>query len=141
MLAWLPVAAVTRAKPLVEIGRSRKDGATTMGNVIRQEVVLEANPKRIYETLLDAKRFSEFTGGGAAAIASEAGGVFSCFNGMITGRNVELIPNQRIVQAWRAGNWPEGVYSIVRFELNAQGSNTKLTLDHAAFPDGAAEHL
>ena len=34
-----------------------------MGNVIRQEVVLEANPKRIYETLLDAKRFSEFTGG------------------------------------------------------------------------------
>jgi activator of HSP90 ATPase len=79
-----------------------------MGNVIRQEVVLEANPKRIYETLLDAKRFSEFTGGAPAAIASEAGGAFSCFNGMITGRNVELIPNQRIVQAWRAGNWPEG---------------------------------
>ena len=71
----------------------------------------------------------------------KAGGAFSCFNGMITGRNVELIPNQRIVQAWRAGNWPEGVYSIVRFELNARGSNTKLTLDHAAFPDGAAEHL
>jgi activator of HSP90 ATPase len=136
-----PVAAVTRAKPLVEIGRSRKYGATTMGNVIRQEVVLEASPKRIYETLLDARQFSEFTGGAPAAIASEAGGAFSCFNGMITGRNVELIPNQRIVQAWRAGNWPEGVYSIVRFELNAQGSDTKLTLDHTAFPDGAAEHL
>jgi hypothetical protein len=90
---------VTRANPLVEIGRSRKDGATAMGNVIRQEVVLEANPKRIYETLLDAKRFSEFTGGAPAAIASEAGGAFSSFNGMITGRNVELIPNQRIVQA------------------------------------------
>lgn len=104
-------------------------------------MVLEASPKLIYDTLLDAKRFSEFTGGAPAAIASEAGGAFSCFNGMITGRNVELIPNQRIVQAWRAGNWPEGVYSIVRSELNAQGSNTKLTLDHTAFPDGAAEHL
>ena len=92
------------------------------------------------ETLTDAKQFSAFSGE-PAEIDAKAGGAFSCFNGMITGRNVELIPNQRIVQAWRAGNWPEGVYSIVRFELNAQGSNTKLTLDHAAFPDGAAEHL
>ena len=112
-----------------------------MGNVIRQEVVLEANPKRIYDTLLDAKRFSEFTGGAPAVITSEPGGAFSCFNGMITGRNIELIPNQRIVQAWRAGNWPEGVYSIVRFEFSAHGSDTKLTLDQAAFPEGAGEHL
>lgn len=112
-----------------------------MTNSIRQEVTIEASPQRVYDTLLDGKRFSEFTGGAPAVITSEAGGAFSCFNGMITGRNIELIPNQRIVQAWRAGNWPAGVYSIVRFELAPQGDGTKLTLEHTAFPEGASEHL
>src|ERR1700676_3664986 len=112
-----------------------------MSNSIRQAVIIKASPKRVYDALLDAKQFSAFTGGAPAEIDSKAGGAFSCFGGMITGRNVELMPNQRIVQAWRAGNWPEGVYSIVRFELDAQGSETRLTLDHSAFPEGNAEHL
>ena len=60
---------------------------------------------------------------------------------MITGRNIELIPEQRIVQAWRVGNWPEGIYSIVKFELTADGTATKLVLDHTAFLEGAADHL
>jgi activator of HSP90 ATPase len=112
-----------------------------MSNTIRQAVIIKASPQRVYDALLDAKQFSAFTGGAPAEIDSKAGGAFSCFGGMITGRNVELVPNQRIVQAWRAGNWPEGVYSIVRFELDAQGSETRLTLDHSAFPEGNAEHL
>jgi activator of HSP90 ATPase len=112
-----------------------------MSNSIRQQVIIKASPRQVYDTLLDAKQFSAFTGGAPAEIDSKAGGAFSCFGGMITGRNVELMPNQRIVQAWRAGNWPEGVYSIVRFELDAQGSETRLTLDHSAFPEGNAEHL
>jgi activator of HSP90 ATPase len=112
-----------------------------MSNSIRQAVIIKASPQRVYDALLDAKQFSAFTGGAPAEIDSNAGGAFSCFGGMITGRNVELVPNQRIVQAWRAGNWPEGVYSIVRFELDAQGSETRLTLDHSAFPEGNAEHL
>jgi activator of HSP90 ATPase len=112
-----------------------------MASSIRQEVLIEASPKRVYDALTDAKRFSEFTGGASAQIVSEPGGTFSCFNGMITGRNIELIQDQRIVQAWRVGNWPEGLYSIVRFELTAQGPETKLTLEHSAFPEGASEHL
>lgn len=112
-----------------------------MTNTIRQEVILEASPKRIYDTLLDAKRFSEFTGGAPAEIDPKAGGAFSCFGGMITGRNIEMSPNRRIVQAWRAGNWPEGAYSIVKFEIEAEGTGSKLTLEHSAFPEGRAQHL
>lgn len=112
-----------------------------MTNTIRQEVILEASPKRIDDTLLDAKRFSEFTGGAPAEIDPKAGGAFSCFGGMITGRNIEMSPNRRIVQAWRAGNWPEGAYSIVKFEIEAEGTGSKLTLEHSAFPEGSAQHL
>jgi len=71
----------------------------------------------------------------------EAWGVFACFGGMITGRIIELVPNQRIVQAWRAGNWPAGIYSIVKFELAEQGGGTLLVLDQAGFPEGGKEHL
>jgi activator of HSP90 ATPase len=61
---------------------------------------------------------------------------------MITGRNIELAPNRRIVQAWRPGNWPEGVYSIVKFELEGDGnSGTKVVLDHTGFPEDSHDHL
>ena len=103
--------------------------------------MFRASPTRVYDALLDSRQFSEFTGGAAAQINRDPGGAFSCFGGMITGRNVELVPDQRIVQAWRVGNWPEGVYSIVSFELKAQGANTLLTLRHVGFPERTGEHL
>ena len=112
-----------------------------MSGSIHQEVVFNASAKRVYNALLDAKEFSEFTGGAPAEINREAGGAFSCFGGVITGRNIELLPDRRIVQAWRAGNWPEGVYSIVKFELHAQGSETTLFMDHAGFPEDLRAHL
>src|SRR5215468_4056184 len=108
-----------------------------MSNSIRQEVDIKASPKRIYDTLLDAKRFSEFTGA-PAEIDPKSGGTFSCFGGVITGRNIELLPGQRIVQAWRVSVWPDGFYSIVKFELQPQGSQTRLVLDHVGFPEGDA---
>jgi len=112
-----------------------------MSTSIHQEVVFKASPQRIYDALLDAGKFSGFTGGAPAEIDRDPGGAFSCFGGMITGRNIELTPNRRIVQAWRAGNWPEGAYSIVKFEFTAQGSDTKLVFDHAGFPAEHGEHL
>ena len=51
------------------------------------------------------------------------------------------VPDQRIVQAWRVVDWNPGVYSIVKFELNQQGSGTKLVFDHTGFPVGLAKHL
>ncbi len=107
---------------------------------IHQEVDFKASPQRIYEALLDAKQFSAFSGL-PAEIRREAGGDFSCFGGHIVGRNVELVPNQRIVQAWRVVTWPKGAYSIVKFEFKAQGSGTRLIMDHVGFPEGLRDHL
>ena len=63
------------------------------------------------------------------------------FKGLIVGRNVELVPSQRIVQAWRPANWEAGVYSLVKFELKAQGADTLIVLDHTGFPEGNFRHL
>jgi activator of HSP90 ATPase len=107
---------------------------------IHQEVTFKADPKKVYDSLLDAKTFAAFTGA-PATIDAKVGGAISGFGGMITGINVELVPGKRIVQAWRAGNWPEGIHSIVAFNLAPAGTGTKLTLDHSGAPDGSEEML
>ena len=112
-----------------------------MSSVIQQSVLINAKPERVYQALLDSGEFSAFTGGAVAHIERGPGGAFSCFGGMITGRQLELTPNSRIVQAWRAGNWPEGTYSIVSFELAAEAAGTRLTLKQSGHPDDAAPHL
>ncbi|HEY8077208.1 MAG TPA: SRPBCC family protein [Labilithrix sp.] len=108
---------------------------------IHQEIRLPARPSRIYDAYMDAKEHATFTAGGAVTIDPAPGGAFSTHGGVISGRTIELVPNQRIVQAWRVGNWPEGVYSIVRIELVADGDGTKLVLDHAGFPEDQGKHL
>lgn len=112
-----------------------------MSNLIHQEVLIKASAMRVYETLTDSKKFSDFTGGAPAEISQDAGGAFSMFGGMIIGRHIELIPAKRLVQAWRAGNWAEGVYSIARFELKEQGADTLLIFDHTGFPPENREEL
>jgi len=120
---------------------------------IHQEVTFAATPKRVYEALIDAKQFQRVVelsnamktrmpaGAPPAQISGQVGGPFSTFGGLIVGRQIELVPNERIVQAWRPMYWDPGVYSIVKFELAANGSGTKLTLDHRGFPDGDGQSL
>ncbi len=110
------------------------------GTTIHQEADFKAKPARIYEALLDAKQFAAFTKD-TAEIQAQPGGAFKLFGGHIQGRNIELVPDQRIVQAWRPASWPPGVYSIVRFELVAPGSGTRIVFDHAGFTEDKWESL
>ena len=125
---------------------SEKKSADT-SIIIHQEVDFKASPQQVYTALLDDKQFSKFTAqmkgfpANSATIDSTVGGTFSLFGGHIIGRNLELIPNQRIVQAWRVVDWPAGVYSIVRFELKPQGAGTHLIFEHVGFPKGWHDHL
>jgi uncharacterized protein YndB with AHSA1/START domain len=121
---------------------------------IHQEPVFKASRKRVYDALTDTKQFDkiiELSGvmksgmpPGAnkpTEISREEGGAFAIFGGYITGRQIELVPAVRIVQAWRVGSWEPGVYSIVKFELTEQGAGTKIVFDHTGFPKGDGEHL
>ena len=115
-------------------------GADRLRTFLHQEVDLKAGSQRIYQILLDSKLFAAFSGE-PATISKQAGGTFSMFGARIVGRNVELVPNQRIVQAWRPASWDPGVYSVVKFELKEKGSQTTVVLDHTGFPEGDFGHL
>jgi len=122
----------------------RKEASATAANQKRtslhQEIDFKASSQRIYEALLDSKQFAACTGT-PAEIDPKAGGGFSMFGGMIVGRTIELIPNQRIVQAWRPSHWDPGVYSLVKFEMKPHASGTTLILDHTGFPEGEYDSL
>jgi activator of HSP90 ATPase len=108
---------------------------------LRQEVDLKATPQRIYQALLSSKDFAAYTGA-PAEIDPKAGGAFSLFGGQVVGRNIELIPNQRIVQAWRVvADFPDGVYTMVKFELKPRDSQTSVILDQTGFAEGDFDHL
>ena len=107
---------------------------------IHQEITFDAAPAKVYRALTDSGEFAKVTGA-AADICAEEGGSFSCFDTFILGRNVQLIEGTRIVQAWRVYNWPEGVYSIIRFELSKEGEKTKLVFDQDGVPEDAVKHV
>ena len=72
-------------------------------------------------------------GSKSTEISQQLGGAFTLFGGHIVGRHIELMPNQRIVQAWRVVDWNPGVYSIVKFELAEQVPAPKSFLTIRAF--------
>ena len=111
-----------------------------MAKSIHQEVRFKANPDQVYAALTDAETFAAATGA-PAEIAQEAGGEVSLFGGQIAARNIELVPGKHVVQAWRAGNWEEGLYSVARFELKSEGDATKLVFDHTGYPDEGHDML
>ena len=107
---------------------------------ITQRVTFHAAPQAVYRALINSERHAAFTGN-KADISPKVGGKFSCYGGYLSGMNVELVPNRRIVQSWRAKNWPKGAHSLVTFSLQGRGKKTKLTFEHAGVPAKAAGHI
>jgi activator of HSP90 ATPase len=107
---------------------------------IRQSVTIKASPHDVYEALMDSKKHSTFTGD-KAVISREVGGRFSAFDGYAEGVNLELVPDKKIVQTWRASDWPEGSYSKVTFALQAAAGGTQLTFIQTGIPEEFADDV
>ena len=144
-------AGVFAVRPAVA-STANENGLSHSAEAIHQEVSFSSSPKRIYETLTNANQFQKVILLSAAKnqidvtskpaeISREPGGTFVLFGGYISGRHIELVPNQRIVQAWHEKTWEPGGYSIARFELHEAGTGTQLIFDHTGFPAGAGDHL
>jgi activator of HSP90 ATPase len=101
---------------------------------LRQSATINASPKDIYDALMDSKKHSAFTGQ-KATVSPKVGGKFSVFEGYSSGTNLELKPAKKIVQSWRASDWPEGHYSKVTFNLVRKGANkTRLVFFQSGIP-------
>jgi activator of HSP90 ATPase len=151
----LALAAIPRSFSADAAGVSATagNGLSHEAWAIHQEMAFAAGPRRVYEALTGTQQFDAITrlsDGGAllkaegakpTAIQGEVGGTFTLFGGYVTGRHLEMIPDQRLVQAWRAGSWKPGEFSIAAFTLIPDGAKTKLLFEHRGFPDGEGASL
>jgi activator of HSP90 ATPase len=101
---------------------------------IKQSVTIKASPHDVYEALMDSKKHAKFTGG-KASISRKVGGKFTAFDDYCEGVNLELVPDKKIVQSWRANDWPEGHYSQAAFALKATPGGTNLTFTQTGVPE------
>jgi len=109
------------------------------GELHLQVVIPGTQPRKIYEAWLDSQMHGEFTGG-PAEINPVVGGKFSIYDSYITGSTLELEPYSRIVQAWRATEFPEDAPDsrlVVTLETVPEGC--RLTIDQTNLPDDQVE--
>jgi activator of HSP90 ATPase len=91
---------------------------------------------KLYKAWLDSKEHSSFTGS-KAIVSKGLNRKFTAYDGYISGKNLILEPNKRIVQSWRATDFPEKhPDSFIEIIFEPQKSGTKLTLKHSGIPEG-----
>ena len=111
-----------------------------MAKTIKQTVEFKAGPEEVYEALMDSKKHARFTGA-KATVSRKVGGKFSVWDGYAEGENLELVPGKKIVQSWRASDWPEGVLSKVTYEFTKTKAGTRLTFTQTGIPDAFAKDI
>ena len=112
---------------------------------IHEEAVVKVSPAQVYEFLTNGAVFAAATEM-PAQMSDREGEPFSLFGGRVEGRQIELVPGQRVVQAWRFGSthpdeWEPGVYSVIRFTMHAEGDATRFVIDHEAIPPQWEDHI
>jgi uncharacterized protein YndB with AHSA1/START domain len=105
----------------------------TKTKTIKQKVTFKASPLDVYDALMDSKKHSIFTKR-EAKISRKVGGKYSVYDGYATGKNIELIPGEKIVQTWHASDWEKNVISTVTFELHQTKNGTQLVFTHGGVP-------
>jgi activator of HSP90 ATPase len=100
---------------------------------IRQTAVIRgATPGDIYATLMDSKRHGALSGQ-RAKISSRVGGKWNVGHDL-EGKNLKLTKDKRIVQTWRANNWPKTDHSKVTFALTRMTGGTKINFTQTGVP-------
>ncbi|MBI3668580.1 MAG: SRPBCC domain-containing protein [Acidobacteria bacterium] len=101
---------------------------------MQQSVVFQASPAELFEIYMDSKKHSAATGS-PAKISRKVGGRFTAFDGMLRGKNLAILPQRMIVQAWRAAHWkkadPDSI--LILWFRKAPGGGC-IDLVHAGVP-------
>jgi uncharacterized protein YndB with AHSA1/START domain len=105
-------------------------------DTVHLSVLIPTTPQTLYDAWTSSEGHSQMTGG-PAVIEPHVGGKHSAWGDYITGEMLELDPGKRIVQTWRAADFPEGAGPsnvVVRFE--EEDGKTRLVVDHTDLPGG-----
>lgn len=106
-----------------------------MPDAFQLEILVPAEPQRVFSAWLDAKEHAAFTGGGEAVVEGWAGGRFISWDGYIHGILLGVDAGARIVQTWRTSEFPpESRDSRLTIEFEPVRGGTKVRIRHSDLP-------
>ena len=106
-----------------------------MPDSFQLEMIVAAEPQRVFSAWLDAKEHAAFTGGGEAIVEPWTGGRFTAWDGYIHGIFLGIDAGKRIVQLWRTAEFPpECRDSRLTIEFEPARGGTRVRIRHADLP-------
>ncbi|HEX8516125.1 MAG TPA: SRPBCC domain-containing protein [Bacteroidia bacterium] len=99
---------------------------------IEQKYEMSATPEEVFEALVNPDVIQTWSGD-EAKMGSNPGDTFSLWGGQMFGKNLEIVPNKRIVQEWSYDQWDAP--SKVTLNLKAKGKKTIVELLHEDVPE------
>jgi len=104
-------------------------------------VKLHCTAKEVFTGWLNDQTHSDFTGGAKAKTSPSEGGLFSAWDGYITGTNIEIFPYKKIIQKWRTTDFaPEDEDSVIELFFTFKDDHTLITITHTNIPDGLGDN-
>lgn len=94
--------------------------------------IIPSPPEELYRALTNPATIQLWSGS-PAIMSTEPGSEFSLWEESITGKNLEFIEGEKIVQEWYFGEQEEN--SIVTIILHPHKHGTSLELKHSNIPD------
>jgi len=105
---------------------------------LRKYYTVPAIPEDVYLALTTASTIHLWSGE-EAIMSEQTGSEFSLWDGSITGRNIEFVKNEKIVQQWYFGDQAED--SIVTLLLHPHKKGTSVELRQTNIPDDDYEDI
>jgi uncharacterized protein YndB with AHSA1/START domain len=106
-----------------------------MPDSFQLEMVVPAEPQRVYSAWMDSREHAAFTGGGEAVVEPWTGGRFIAWDGYIHGILLGVDEGKRIVQTWRTAEFsPESRDSRLVVEFEPARGGTRLVVRHSDLP-------
>ena len=99
---------------------------------------INAEPSDIYSALTNPYTIALWSGY-RAVMSLEPGSEFSLWEGDITGRNIEFVPDRKIVQEWNFGDQEHK--SVVSITIEPEKENSIVTVEHTNIPDDDFENI
>ena len=111
-----------------------------MKEIVELREIIEASTQEIYNAWLNSQLHTQMTGG-EANCSDKVGASFTAWNGYISGKNLELFENKKIVQTWRTTEFSDDDEdSILTIQLSEIKEGTELTLTHRNIPKGQTQY-
>jgi activator of HSP90 ATPase len=91
-----------------------------MKTIRQTATICGSTPHDIYQPIMDSKRHTKLSGS-RTTVSRRVGSAFKVGRDL-EGRNLTLVKDRRIVQSWRANDWPKG--SLLARDVRARASTT-----------------